>query len=471
MPADIDVVLMDLDQRTDDASEQMKTNIADTESVETSISSAERRAQALSDAIGVRAEPVTRLAAVSPEPTHPRSDDLPDLDWAAVVRDARRRLQANGNEDATIDDLLPDDVVRDIERRLGGDFRIKTRLDRYDVAAMVVAGTVAGLTDFFFVRIPTDMTYPLRSGLTQEGSPITTWLRGLSVPHNEKLSSWAKVGYDRVNLTDTGYKVDGLGGLTHRYQTLGHDPLLGLVFGVIDILRGRMTAIDRHGVLLYVPGMKAPVDNPLLALTIELAHLVSDMCTPMGIPPPGWTALGAAQVGSIGPDNLTVAQVAKLMYLRGYDLRHFLTQTLSVAAAELALHLYWFLREALDEDWAATVEREWALRDLTSSLDDRGTIRRLGLHPRYEALALGTHALGAAANAGKIAVAQGNPLALNYAQWVRFFQASFRFSKRFFAPPGENVMNAVWLNEVGLAGGWPALDWTLPGAPELDPEP
>lgn len=96
-------------------------------------------------------------------------------------------------------------------------------------------------------------------------------------------------------------------------------------------------------------------------------------------------------------------------------------------------------------------------------------MRRLGSHPRYEALALGTHALGEAANAGKIALAQGKPLALNYAQWARFFQASFRFSKRFFTPPSKNVINAVWLNEVALAGGWPAFDWKLAGAPQLDP--
>jgi hypothetical protein len=189
----------------------------------------------------------------------------------------------------------------------------------------------------------------------------------------------------------------------------------------------------------------------------------------MGIPVPGWTALGAAHVGSIGPHDYTVAEVSRLMYLQGYDLRHFLTQNLSVAAAELTLHLYWFVREALDGDWAATVEREWAQRDLNSSLDDRGAVRRLGPHPRYEALALGTHALGAAANAGKIVLAQGNPLALNYAQWARFFQASFRFSKRFFTPPSKNLINTVWLNEVALDGGWPAFDWKLAGAPQLDP--
>lgn len=470
MPTDIDVVLVDLDERIDAASAGVKTDIEAAESVEAKISSAERRVRALSEAIGTSDEQVARLSAVPPEPPQGLLSEDPDLDWAELVAEARQRVRTSGKEDAAIDDLISDNDVRDIERRLGGDFRIKTRLDRYDVAAMVLAGVVAGLVDFFFVRIPHDMTYPLGSGLAQEGSPLTKWLRDLKVPDDNALAGLAKVAYDRVNLTGTGQEVAGLGPRTHRYHTLGHDPLLGFVFGVIDIQHGSMTAIDKTGQLKYIPGLAPPKKNPLEALTLQCVHSLSDVCTPMGIPAPAWTALGAAQFGSIGPKNRTVAEVSRWMYLNGYDLRHFLTQTLSVAAAELILHLYWFVREALDDDWAATVEREWAQRDLTSSLDDRGVVRRLGAHPRYEALALGTHALGAAANAGKIALSQGNPLALNYAQWARFFQASFRFSRRFFAPPGKNVINAVWLNEVALAGGWPTLDWTLPDAPQPDPE-
>ena len=33
----------------------------------------------------------------------------------------------------------------------------------------------------------------------------------------------------------------------HRLLSLGHDPLLGLVIGVADILTGRMTTIDKTG--------------------------------------------------------------------------------------------------------------------------------------------------------------------------------------------------------------------------------
>ncbi len=277
MPVDIDVVLVDLDERIGEASAGVKTGIEAAESVEASISSAERRVRALSEAIGVSEEPAAGLAAAPPDPPRALISDQPDLDWAALVEAARRRLRASGKQDATIGALISDDALRDIERRFGGDFRIKTRLDRYDVAAMVVAGVVAGLVDFFFVRIPRDMPYPLLSGLTQKGSPVTKWLRDQSVPPDEApFSGWAKVAYDRVSFAGTGQEVAGLYPKSHRYQTLGHDPLLGLVFGVLDILRGSMTAIDQHGQLLYIPGMKTPEKNPLVALTVQFAHLASD---------------------------------------------------------------------------------------------------------------------------------------------------------------------------------------------------
>ena len=469
MAPELEIVLVDLDDRQSGTSEGLADLKTRREQTAAGLDDAQARIIALQRELDVpiRAERPAREAAATR-----RATVQPAPEWSEVARTARERVARQGISERAVDDLLGPEAIRRIERRFSGDFRIKTSLDRYDVVALATAGVVGGLVDFFLVRIPTDMPFPLRSGLTQKGSPITKWLQDMSAPHNETpLSGWAKVAYDRVNLTDTGHAIPGSGGRTHRFHTLGHDPLLGLVFGVVDILRGSTSAIDRAGNLVYIPGTAEPISNPLVALVLQLAHTVSDACTSMGVTPPGWSAFGAAQFGSIGPDDLTLAQVARVMYLKGYDLRHFLTQTTSVAAAELVLHLYWYMREAFDSEWAGTVEREWQLNDLTGSLDDRRGIRRLGQHPRYEALALGTHAIAAAANAGKIALMQGNPLALNYAQWLRFLHASYRYSQRFLTTPGDAIITAVWLNERALAGGWPELDWSSPDAPVLAPEP
>ena len=42
----------------------------------------------------------------------------------------------------------------------------------------------------------------------------------------------------------------------------------------------------------------------------------------------------------------------------------------------------------------------------------------LASHPKYRTMLLSAHAIATAGNAGKIALMQGNPLAINYAEWL-----------------------------------------------------
>ena len=57
----------------------------------------------------------------------------------------------------------------------------------------------------------------------------------------EKLanSKVSKVPYDAQDNRNTKIYVDGLSAYYHRLMSLGHDPLMGLIFGVSDILTGR----------------------------------------------------------------------------------------------------------------------------------------------------------------------------------------------------------------------------------------
>ena len=65
----------------------------------------------------------------------------------------------------------------------------------------------------------------------------------------EKLanSKASKVPYDAQDNRNTKKHVEGLSAYYHRLLSLGHDPLLGFLFGVLDILTGRMTTIDKTG--------------------------------------------------------------------------------------------------------------------------------------------------------------------------------------------------------------------------------
>jgi len=278
------------------------------------------------------------------------------------------------------------------------------------------------------------------------------------VNHDNALSKWFKVPYDQVDLTATGEIIAGSGGKTHRFHTLGHDPLLGLLFGIVDIFYGSTTAIDRFGHFKYIPATGPPDHNPLSIIVKQLGHLLSDAFTRTGVPPPAWSALGAVQLGSIGEDQATVGQLARGMNVAGYDARHFLTQTLSVAATDLTLAGCWHLRHHLDAEWREQVRYEATMAGAKGTRD----------HPRFEAMALGAHMVTCAANAGKMALYGGSPLAVNYAAWMRFMHAGYRYARRFFISPTDLLTRQAAANAERLLDGWPEIDFATPDAPYLD---
>ena len=358
-----------------------------------------------------------------------------------------------------LDDLLDPDEVRRIERRFMPDFSVSAHLDQWDVAMTVMAGLAAALVDVLIVRIPRDVVY---LGLySQEGSPLTKLLQNSSVGHDNWLSHWAKVSYDHVNTQVASIVVEGSGPRTHRLLTFGHDPLLGLVVGTIDIMRGGMTAVDKFGVLQVSGTFGSTEFNPFVALATQITHILSDGFTEMAVPAPGWTLLDFAHFRSFGSRDRTVAELARWMYLKGYDSRHFLTMSTSIAALETCLRTYWIVRRELDPAFAAQIDREGMIAGS----------HHIGDHPRFQAMAFGAYAIAVAANAGKIAVYHGNPLVLNYAEWLGFIRAAYKFAQGRAVSPTDVLIRAGLGNAEALSRGWPDLDLGDPAFPGADLRP
>ncbi len=405
--------------------------------------------------------PLSRGSVRSTERGTPARDSLvSNTTWTEMRADATRRLIARGGapQAVEIDDLLDPDEVERIERRFLGGFELRAELDRYDVCAAVTAGLVAALVDFLLVRLPRDTilrTAGLRNEFFDRGSPLTKWLQSEPLPHDNPLSRLCKTPFDRVNLKGSGYDLPGSGGRTHRYHTLGHDPLLGLVFGTIDIMRGGLTGLDRDGRLVAVSGLGDGESNPLTALLVELAHLLSDANTRMGLPPPGWNLTGILQFGEVGPHGLTFAGTARQMYIAGYDSRHFLTMATSPAAAELVLRGYWGLRQVVDGEFEESIVHAGQV----------ARAQRVGDHPRFQGMSLVAHLVASAANAGRIYFSR-SPLALNYAQWLYFVRSLLSFSHTKLRSPSEVLAGHAEANLAALAKGWPDAGLT-DLAPEL----
>ena len=195
----------------------------------------------------------------------------------------------------------------------------------------------------------------------------------------------------------------GLTPNVHRLASLGHDPLLGLVFGVNDILSGSCTFIDKSGAWRVIdhPNHEG-TRNPLEALVKVVVHGFSDVFTAQGLPPPFLAPfqLISAKSGFTlkeGGDPVSVRDVTRYMYANGYDLRHFMTTKISPAIAEVILGAYHGARACV----ADTEPGEAGIPDKLK---------------REQMLAL-THGLLASANILKTALYGWNPMAINLAQF------------------------------------------------------
>jgi hypothetical protein len=175
-------------------------------------------------------------------------------------------------------------------------------------------------------------------------------------------------------------------------NALGHDPLLGWLFGVRDVLMGGFSAIGADGRLVIQT-------IPLEAFKSVAGHLLSDVTTKAGLPPPLFGLLLLIQRGGIGDHS--IADIARAMYRSGYDFRHFLAGGATVAVIEVFVRTAWTVHE-LSEG-----------KKLAEGLPVAGPRLRSGLFL--------AHSVATAVNAGKVAITQ-NPLSINWAQWLAFFR-------------------------------------------------
>ncbi|MDB9518007.1 hypothetical protein PN466_13730 [Roseofilum reptotaenium CS-1145] len=279
-------------------------------------------------------------------------------------------------------------------------------LSQLDYAVVGITGLVATLLDFFVVAIPKDINY--LGKYQQKGSQFTRWLRTLGMD-NGKLHpflKWCekvcKVPYDKSISSD----IPGLTPKNHRLLSLGHDPLFGLIFGMFDILNGSLTAFDVQGNLKVIKTWNRVGENKIFAPLIWLGHIVSDLCTSMGVPIPGWGFTQLLQFGSIGPKNMRIAQTANWMYVNGYELRHLLTLSMPVAAIDLVIRSYHYFSILKPEP-----------SELKASMG-YGEIEKIQANLKLNKMLLLSRAIAVSGNGLKVFTYTGNPLAVNLTQWL-----------------------------------------------------
>ncbi len=299
-------------------------------------------------------------------------------------------------------------------RALASDFNAMHHLDLVDYSICAIAGILSGALDILMVGIPHATPDGLKAGslsdLIRKGFD-----KKFPPEEMEKLanSSVSKVPFDAQDNRHTTVRVEGLPAYYHRMLSVGHDPLLGFVVGVFDIMTGKMTTIDKTGKIVSQV-MENYADrketNIFAAIAKQFIHFKSDITTSMGLPAPLMGLFNLLQFGSIGEENQTIAQIVQGMYYEGYDFIHFCSTSIPVLLTEIIVRISYAVRR---------IRAGYSIKDSIPFSLNREK------HPKLATMLFIAHSAATAINAGKVYFTK-NPMAINYPQWVSFAKYSYK---------------------------------------------
>lgn len=331
--------------------------------------------------------------------------------WDEIVREANLAV----THDVSIAEILTAEDIRRSDAKIDAirkKFDLDHRLDALDWGIAGLAGAISALVDIFLVQVPST---PGRLG--GEGvkggwlsDKIKDKLKNLySVDQIKELEKKFKVSYDPSTSRNLVEKVAGLGPRSHRFQSLGHDPILGFIFGVRDIMNGEFTAIDKFGKIVTqkIPGAEQGV-SLFEAVAKVFGHLKSDIGTPSGLPAPFMPLFQLLQFGNI--DGRTIGELSRTMYANGYDFGHFLAMSVPVMIIEVVVRLLYFAKRLH--------EGHTFMDSIPFDLPMRKR------QPKLQTMLFTAHTIATAANAGKVWFTE-NPMAINLAQWQWYAKVSF----------------------------------------------
>lgn len=422
---------------------------AQREALEATIGTSERLLAELGvDISSLATEPVTSVPS-----RELRAVSVPKT-WGQLLAESGGHAENIGFEDL----LTPEEIkqVSAAHEAIGAELDWSGSLTKWDVALAVFAGAVAGAIDVFLVGVPKSPGF--LGSEASEGGWLSNFVKekfGEAFP-KEKISALEKAyktAYDPSVNSKLSIPIEGLGPRTHRYQSFGHDPVLGFVFGIKDILTGNFTAVSKYGEVITqkVGAPFMPDENffvrVLEALKLHWGHLQSDVATPAGLPAPLMPLLTFLQFGKIGDKEYAISEVARMMYRSGYDFRHFVATSIPVVVAELIVRL------------GHVVQSLNAGKSLKESipLASNLTVRRKLII---------AHGVATAVNAGKVYFT-GNLMGVSWAQILtltRYLVPELRYLM--FGKDAEKarmVEEVIWNGYVDIYAQTPRMDALFAG--------
>lgn len=208
-------------------------------------------------------------------------------------------------------------VIEDLDRS----FKEKTKLAASDIKLLFLCTAFQCARQYILTN--NEFRISAAQG-DQLASEVWDHTVGSLVPPSWKEILFQSVPYDAIQTGSHVCDSTGLSGITHRYRTLGHDPVLGWIFGTANIMTNALTKTDfvttyqvkdnviiRHYPMGTIGMLNRAADyaqkDPMLlsaAAARQAIHFGSDYFTAQGLPVP--------LVATVNND------LAKTMILKGH---------------------------------------------------------------------------------------------------------------------------------------------------------
>ena len=342
--------------------------------------------------------------------------EIPFSTWEELCSQAEAAV---GNQ-CILEDLFTEEELKENEQyisQLNNEYNQLHRLDKNDITICVGAGLLAAIVDILLIGIPQKTPEGMKGGAL--ANYVRDYFDQRFPPDEmEKLanSKVSKVPYDAQDNRNTEINVEGLSSYYHRLLTLGHDPILGFVVGVADIMTGKMTTIDKSGrfVSQTMPNYQDRTEKDIFAaIAKQIIHLKSDVTTSMGLPAPFMGLFNLCQFGSIGEEEQTIAEIVQGMYYEGYDFIHFCSQSITVMIIEVITRIFYVIKN---------VREGHPIKETISVSSKKNQNYKL------RTMLFISHSIATAVNSGKIFFTK-NPMAINYPQWMAFAKYTYQQMK------------------------------------------
>lgn len=333
--------------------------------------------------------------------------------WEELVQQAEQEIWYN----VSLKSLFTNEELRRNEeyiQKMNNDFNQLHKLDSIDLSISVLAGIIAAALDILLIGIPQPTTEGLKAGSLS--NYIRKYFEDKFPPEEmEKLGGKTKykTPYDAQDNRNTTIHVEGLSAYYHRLLSLGHDPILGFLIGILDIMNNRMTTIDKSGkIVSQVMGCYTGRTESSLfeALLRQLRHLKSDLTTSMGLPAPLMGVFNLFQFGEIGEEKQTIAEIVQGMYYEGYDFIHFCSASIPVMVSEIIVRICYAFKR---------------LKEGHSIKDSIPITLNRTQRPKLGTMLFISHSISTSINAGKVYFTK-KPMSINYPQWLAFAKYSYQ---------------------------------------------